>query len=131
MTTTICGDDFNLRPKSVSCEERWVQVEQLDPIPKIALPGESGSKGGKWKFVWWGFNDPVGLDDADDDNDLVGHDDDEEEYDDDAVDDKIPEDDGGPTDHLFAPHDNHKRGDQHAQGLDRILVKTIVNYFTK
>ena len=43
--------------------------------------------------------------------------------------DKRPEDDGGPTDHPFAHHDNHKRGDQHTQGLDRILVKTIFNYF--
>ena len=114
------GDDFNLRPKSVSCEERWVQVEQLDPFPFIALPGESesGNKGGKWKFVRWGFNDQVGLDD-----------DKEEEDDDDAGDDKKPEDDGGPTDHPFAHHDNHKRRNQHTQGLDRILVKTIFNYF--
>ena len=78
-------------------------------------------------FVWWGFNDPVDLDDADDDNDLVGHDDDEEENDD--AGEKRPEDDGGPTDHPFAHHDNHKRGDQHTQGLDRIIVKTIFNYF--
>ena len=36
----------DLGPESVTCEERWVQVEQLYPFPLIALPAQ-------YSQMWW------------------------------------------------------------------------------